>query len=97
MYDVYNLKQSLDECGSIHFLPMLKATHLRDITNILGYGREAHPQVIIPTLYKLLIELNNFVPKGSVFLFQPIPESLHLVQSIYETNVRTENKLQKNF
>jgi hypothetical protein len=66
--------KSLDECGSIHLLSMLKATHLRDITNILGYGRE------------LLIELNNFFPKGSVFLFQPIPEGLHLVQSIYEKN-----------
>ena len=97
MYDVYNLEQSLDECGSIHLLSMLKATHLRDLTNILGYGREAHPQVMIPTLYKLLIELNNFFQKGSVFLFQPIPESLHLVQSIYEKNIRTGNKLQKNF
>jgi hypothetical protein len=48
---------------------MLKATHLRDFTNILGYGREAHPQVIIPTLYKLLIELNNFFPKGIVFFY----------------------------
>jgi len=66
---------------------MLKATHLRDLTKILGYGREAHPQVIIPTLYKLLIELNNFFPTGIVFfLFQPIPEDLHLVQSIYEKN-----------
>ena len=86
MYDVYNLKQSLDECGNIHLLSILKATHLKDIMNILGYGREAHPQVVIPTLYKLLIELNNFFPKGSVFLFQPIPEGLHLVQSIYEKN-----------
>ena len=76
---------------------MLKATNLMNITNILGYGREAHHQVIIPTLYKLLIELSNFFLKGSVFLFQPIPEGLHLVQSIYEKNVRTENKLQKNF
>ena len=76
---------------------MLKATNLMDITNIIGYGREAHHQVIIPTLYKLLIELSNFFLKGSVFLFQPIPEGLHLVQSIYEKNVRTENKLQKNF
>jgi hypothetical protein len=86
VYEVYNLKQSLYECGSIHLLSMLKATHLRDLTNILRYGREAHPQVIIPTLYKLLIELNNFFPKGSVFLFHPIPEGLHLVQSIYEKN-----------
>ena len=87
MYDVYNLKQSLYECGSIHLLSMLKATHLRDLTNILRYGREAHPQVIIPTVNKLLIELNNFFPKGIVFfLFQPIPKGLHLVQSIYEKN-----------
>jgi hypothetical protein len=69
VYDVYKLTQSLDECGSIHLLSMLKATHLRDLTNILGYGREAHPQVIIPTLYKLLIELNNFFPKGIVFFY----------------------------
>jgi hypothetical protein len=48
---------------------MLKATHLRDLTKILGYGREAHPQVIIPTLYKLLIELNHFFPKGIVFFY----------------------------
>ena len=60
---------------------MLKATHLRDLTNILGYGREAHPRVIIPTLYKLLIELNNFFPKGIVFfLFQPIPKGLRLCE-----------------